>query len=140
MPNPPSQPRQPRRIVPTVPVALPNGATWLQRVAPHPERFERWRVAVQRMARTPDDTRLRSYERIALLAAYDGGWDVRDADGRVLPSPRRLSLRGWNRVPREVIEAMLDHLDAQTREGLERLAQGLAAPAPAPPAAPAEGA
>lgn len=108
----------PAPLVTTTAVPLPGGHTWLRRATPEPERFARWRRALELVAQRPGDRRRLAHERIRLLAAYDAGWDVQDAQGHVLPPPRRLSLRGWNAVPRAVIEAMLDHLDAQAAEGL----------------------
>ncbi len=117
---------------PLVDVPLPGGRVWRQRMAPDPARFEQWFAIVRRLGQKPTDALLRTRERIALLAAYDGGWDVRGADGSHLPAPRRLTLRGWNNVPREVIEALIDHLHREEEKGLAnmgRYAQARAAAA-----------
>ena len=151
--------------VPSTPVALPGGFTWLQRESPDSRRFARWRAALEAVvpasaareqrlnaelarhqeaygacrddaarkaelarhkraaSRLGDEGPLRraaANERIALLAAYDAGWDVKGADGQVVPPPAKLSLRGWNAVPRVVIEALLAHLDAEAAKEIGR--------------------
>ncbi len=102
------------------PVPLPGGRTWWRRETPDPARFQWWTATLQQVAESPDSLSAWARERMALLAAYDGGWDVTDERGAPLRAPRELSLPGWNAVPREVIEAMLDHLDGQAREGLDQ--------------------
>lgn len=105
-----------------VEVPLPGGRVWFQRLTPDPDGFARWCAALAAMASEPDNGRLRAEEQAALLAAYDGGWNVAGADGAPVPPPAALDLAGWNAVPREVIGALLDYLDAQATAGLRAAA------------------
>lgn len=111
--------RQPNGELPTIPVALPGGWTWQQRAAPHPTRFKRWCEALTFYAEHPANKLARVKERMALLGAYDGGWDVTGRDGLALRSPATLSLRGWNEVPRAVIETLLLHLEDEADNGFQ---------------------
>lgn len=99
-------------------VGLPDGRVWFQRLAPDTERFRQWCEALVHLAEHPDDPLAPARERVALIAAYDAGWNATDAAGRILPPPAVLDLAGWNCVPRAVIETILDHIDAQAEAGL----------------------
>jgi len=137
---------------PCAPVPLPGGFSWQQRHAPDPALFTAWRTALDIVGTpniqpaapdggwTPEslrdatdrENRTRraavARERMALLAAYDGGWDVRAANGHALESPVRLSPDDWNRVPRDVIDALLEHLDQLAAAAVAESAQQHADP------------
>jgi hypothetical protein len=86
---------------PAIELALPGGGEWRIRRAPDAALLERWRDSLRRNGATPGTWHL-------LFQAYDDGWTI------AVPSPRQMkSVRGWNRVPRDVVEAMVTYAAAE---------------------------
>lgn len=91
-------------------VPLPGGHTWHIRQHPRVRHFERWQALLRREGASVKTWHL-------LIRAYDNGWTL------AVPSPAGMkSIAGWNRVPRPVVEAMVDYLVSQAVAGMERVA------------------
>lgn len=94
----------------SVPLPVPGGGTWYLRQQPRVRLFERWRALLRREGASVKTWHL-------LICAYDNGWTLS------APSPAAMkTVAGWNRVPRPVVEAMVDYLVSQAAIGMERAA------------------
>lgn len=97
--------------VPTRPVTLPGmrpPVVWQLRLFPRWAALEQWSAA---LAEGTTDAGAWA----SLAAAYDGGWNAR------YPSPARLSVKGYNRLPRRLVAGLVDYLAAEALDGARAL-------------------